>query len=198
LIDCGIATLMLLGETECGDQYLVKPFPGGVLVAVIDGLGHGPAAALAAKMAVAQLESHAHESVRWAIEHCHESLRPTRGAVMNLASFSKKDQNMSWLGVGNVEGVLLRADGRARPAREYLVPCRGVVGGRLWPLNSSILPIRRGDTLIFATDGIHSGFGPDVSLSDPPQKIADRILAVYGKDTDDALVLVVRYLGGTT
>jgi hypothetical protein len=34
-----------------------------------------------------------------------------------------------------------------------------------------------------------------VNLSDPPQKIADAILAKHNKKTDDALVLVVRYRG---
>ena len=56
-----------------------------------------------------------------------------------------------------------------------------------------------GDTLILATDGIGTGFmdqAPDAG----PQQTADRILASFGKGTDDALVVVARYeqAGGTT
>jgi hypothetical protein len=34
-----------------------------------------------------------------------------------------------------------------------------------------------------------------VSPREPPQRLADRLLAQYGSAADDALVLVVRYLG---
>jgi hypothetical protein len=60
-----------------------------------------------------------------------------------------------------------------------------------------MLPIRRGDTLVLATDGIRASFAEELSLRDPPQQIADHILARFGKDTDDALVLVARFVGCT-
>ena len=71
----------------------------------------------------------------------------------------------------------------------------GVVGGQLPSLRGSILPVRRGDTLIFATDGIRQGFTEGLVLTGSPQEIADQILARHYRQTDDALVLVVRYLG---
>ncbi len=49
LIDWGVATLMLAGERESGDLHLVKPVGTGVLVSVVDGLGHGAEAAAAAR-----------------------------------------------------------------------------------------------------------------------------------------------------
>jgi phosphoserine phosphatase RsbX len=52
-----------------------------------------------------------------------------------------------------------------------------------------------GDTLVFATDGISGDFLADVSAREEPQRLADQILARHGKGTDDALVLVARYLG---
>ena len=59
LIDWGVATLTLPGERESGDLHLVKPVRAGVLVSVVDGLGHGAAAAAAARAAVAALNRHA-------------------------------------------------------------------------------------------------------------------------------------------
>jgi hypothetical protein len=49
--------------------------------------------------------------------------------------------------------------------------------------------------LVLATDGIRSDYAEGLAVGESPQKAADRILAQYHKPTDDALVLVARYLG---
>ena len=69
------------------------------------------------------------------------------------------------------------------------------MGYQLPTLQASVIPIRRGDTLILATDGIRSNFAEGLTMSDPPQKMAEHILDRHGKDTDDALALVVRFRG---
>ena len=120
-VDWGVAERSLSGEVESGDRCLVKPFPGGVLVAAVDGLGHGPEAAAAAARAIGTLERHAQDSVVSLVRRCHESLQGTRGAVMSLASLSAAEGTMTWLGVGNVEGVLIRSDARMLPPRESLL-----------------------------------------------------------------------------
>jgi phosphoserine phosphatase RsbX len=195
LLEWGVAALTVAGQVESGDRHIVKPFQSGTLVAVVDGLGHGADAAAAAEIAVASLERHAHESVIFLVGRCHERLHQSRGVVMSLASFSGLDATMTWLGVGNVEGVLLRADTSRNPRRETLLLRGGVVGAQLPSLSASIVPITPGDTLVFATDGIRSGFAEGLILGDPPQRNADRILARHGMGTDDALVLVARYVG---
>jgi len=195
LIEWGVAAQPLEGEAESGDLHVVQRFPKGVLVAAVDGLGHGLEAAAAARSAVVTLAEYAHEPVISLVKRCHERLIRTRGAVMSLASFNALDSTMTWLGVGNVEGLLLRADAAADPPRENVLLRGGVVGYQLPSLHASILPVTRGDVLILATDGIRSGFVEDVTLSDPPQRIAEQILARRATGTDDALVLVARYLG---
>lgn len=194
-VDWGVAERSLSGEVESGDRCLVKPFPGGVLVAAVDGLGHGPEAAAAAARAIGTLERHAQDSVVSLVRRCHESLQGTRGAVMSLASLSAAEGTMTWLGVGNVEGVLIRSDARMLPPRESLLLRGGIVGGRVPLSYASIIGLCRGDTVIFATDGIKGGFATARGLDEPPDRVAGRILREYGMDTDDALVLVVRYLG---
>jgi hypothetical protein len=49
--------------------------------------------------------------------------------------------------------------------------------------------------LVLATDGIGSDFHGEMPLGGRPQDAADYILGRYGKKTDDALVLVARYVG---
>jgi len=195
VIDWGVATLTLPGERESGDLHLVKPVAGGVLVAVVDGLGHGAAAAAAARAAVATLNRHAQESVLPLLQRCHQALAGTRGAVVSVALFDRADGSMTWLGVGNVEGVLLYADAGERRGRERLVTRGGIVGSELPPLRAEVLAVAPGDTLILATDGIQSGFADDLAVEAPPQQLADQILTRSGKRTDDALVLVARYVG---
>ena len=188
LIDWNVATRSLSGES--GDQYLVREMPSRALVAVIDGLGHGPEAAAAAKTAVAVLDGCDEPSLAALMTRCHENLRGTRGAVLSIASI--EPGSLTWLGVGNVDGVLLRS-GLGPPA--HLLVRGGVVGHRLPSLDVSRTSLARGDTLVLSTDGVHRHFveRPEVTYSAPPT--AERILSDFGKETDDALVLVVRYFG---
>jgi hypothetical protein len=46
-----------------------------------------------------------------------------------------------------------------------------------------------------ATDGIHSGFTAGLAIEHGPQEIAESILARSSRGTDDAHVVVARYLG---
>ncbi len=199
LIDCGVATLTLPGQAESGDRYTVKAIPDRILVGVVDGLGHGYEAAAAARTATRTLEEHAEESVIALLNRCHDQLRQTRGVVMDIATLNTREGTLTWLGVGNVEGILYRADPLAKPPREFLLLRSGVVGGKFERPFASIVPIAPGDTLVFLTDGInsHSTLGIDSGrfLTDPPQQIAERILSRYAKGTDDALALVARYKG---
>ena len=196
LLDWATASRALRPRAQSGDQFVVTPVPSGVLLAVVDGLGHGAEAEVAAEAAVDILRERAHESVISLLDRCHRRLRATRGAVLSLAVFNAAESTMTWLGVGNVEGVLLRADPRIRPPRESLILRPGVVGVQLPPLQTTTLSVSLGDTLIFATDGVRSDFMTGALGDDPPQKAADRILFQHGKGTDDALVLVARYVGG--
>jgi phosphoserine phosphatase RsbX len=195
IIEWGSASLPLGGEVVSGDKHVVKVFPHGALLAAMDGLGHGEEAAAAANRVARVLQAADDESLISLLKRCHERLRSTRGVVISLAAFNAVDETMTWVGVGNVEGVLLRADPAVNPGRESLLLRSGVVGSRLPLLHASIVPVMRGDTLIFATDGVRSEFTQSLALGDGPQQLADRILGQYAKGTDDALVLVARYVG---
>jgi phosphoserine phosphatase RsbX len=195
LIDWAVAHTALPGETESGDLHLVGPFEGGVLVAAIDGLGHGSEAAAAARCAAAAIEGHYAEPVTSLLERCHQGLRGTRGAVITLASFDARRGTMSWVGVGNIEATLVRVEPHEGRARESVMLIGGVPGHQLPSLRSADMPVAPGDMLVLSTDGIRPGYFDLLGTEAPPQELAGRILDEYGKGTDDALVLVARYLG---
>jgi serine/threonine protein phosphatase PrpC len=189
----GAAARPLRGESSSGDAYFVRALHAGFLAAVVDGLGHGDEAADAARICVDTLGLHAHEPIELIVARCHERLLGTRGVTMSVALFDATNRRMSWMGVGNVEGLYVGA-GRTHPSPlRALVQRNGVVGMRLPHLQASVVPLTPGDTVVLATDGIRDGFTDLVRAADPPQLVADGILAKFGKESDDALVLVVRY-----
>jgi len=193
MIEWGVAGRPIRGEVESGDLHVVAPFEGGVLTAAIDGLGHGPEAAQAARRAADVLAGDPTLPVRRLIERCHTALRSSRGAVMTVAALDVQREQLTWSAIGNVEAVLHRADEGA--PREMIVPRGGVVGYQMPSLREATLTIAQGDVLVFATDGVSHDFILDPPSRTPAQGYASRLLDSYAKDNDDALVLVVRYLG---
>jgi hypothetical protein len=189
-VDIGMAEWGL--EPESGDACVAQAFPGGVLMAVLDGVGHGPEAARAAQAAVAVLRAEPSSEPERLLSACHEALHGTRGAVASVALL-RDTGTMCWAGVGNVQGAVVRAAGGLAP--EALTVLGGVLGHSLPRVRSSELRLRPGDHVVFTTDGVR----PDsVSALDPcaePQTNAIRILAAGATRRDDALVLVARYGG---
>jgi serine phosphatase RsbU (regulator of sigma subunit) len=182
------------GEDLSGDHYLICRVSNRVLMAVVDGIGHGPEAAHASRLAVSVLEAHAEESLVSLFAICDKELRDTRGVVMSLAMFDGSDDSMTWLGVGNVQGRLVRTDKTSIHPEEELLTYSGVVGHEMPSvLVFSVLPIFKGDALILATDGISHDFTKSVHIGRSAYQISNDILAKHGKGIDDALVMVAKY-----
>ena len=120
-VECGVANVVLPGQIESGDRYLIRSNHDGVLIAAIDGIGHGEEAANAAKAAISVLEARVDEPIISLVQRCHDELRLTRGVVLSLAFIDVSRGMMTWLGIGNIQGVLLRAETGKEPAREMLL-----------------------------------------------------------------------------
>lgn len=194
-VDWAVASQPLSGFSESGDLEAVAAFEGGVLLAVIDGLGHGSEAARAARAASASLLADPTRPVMTLMTDCHEAIRETRGAVASVASIDSQEGMLAWTGVGNIETQLLRRGIEAAvPGASFASP-GGVVGYRLPRLRESRCSLQLGDLLILATDGIAPGFTRHLDTRGEPSDIAERIFAAYRRLSDDALVLVARYLG---
>jgi len=191
-IDWGVASRAIAGETESGDRCVVKKLDNGALLAAADGLGHGAEAARAASLAIRIVEDQAGRPLLEIVGACHRALLRTRGAALSLAHWNAERREVTWVGVGNVEGLLLIAGQGRQPERERLVLRRGVVGDRLPPLQASIVAVPREGLLVFATDGIGDGFDQGLETRAAPQFQADGVLARHSRDADDALVLVAR------
>jgi serine phosphatase RsbU (regulator of sigma subunit) len=191
-VDIGIAERTLSGEEQSGDRCVVIGKGQRVLLGVIDGLGHGPEAALAAAAAATILETFVHEPVNTLLQRCHTRLRSTRGAAITLAVIDTDTHSLEWVGAGNVVAALQQIEPFGLPATRELLVRAGAAGASLSSTRASRLPLARGDTLVIATDGVYPAFTNDITCNEGPQQLADRLLKRYATQQDDALVLVAR------
>jgi len=173
------------GEAECGDSYLVCPQGNETLVAVIDGLGHGPEAAAASRTARKYIVEHQEDSLRSLMEGLHQAMMRTRGAAVTLLRFQPDTGEMSHAAVGNVEVAGLFRES----VRPLCTP--GVVGCNLRKVVEKRFSIRSGDILVAHTDGVSRRFDLERYRHLGAQALADAVLADWGKDHDDATCVAV-------
>ena len=178
------------GETANGDAWTVQWHGGICRIAVIDGLGHGPAAAAAAQRATDVLKAHPALAPGEAVHACHAALQRTRGAVMSLVGIDLDAGNLTYASVGNVEAQLWQSGQTQR-----LMASRGIVGVTLPTLRPFMVALERHWLLLLHTDGVSARFAVD-SLpeftSAAPDSLAMAVLAGWGRSTDDATVVVAR------
>jgi negative regulator of sigma-B (phosphoserine phosphatase) len=196
-IEWASASQPMDGETESGDRSIAVDGGGDLaLFGVIDGLGHGGAAATAAGRAAEMLSRTPAERLDVLIGSCHRELASTRGAAITLAQIDLNADLLRWMGVGNVTATLAA---RAPSGLESISSARllgGIVGYQLPDLpQPESIPIRPGHLLVVASDGIAEDHVASLDFAASAAATAERILSQYRKGTDDALVLVARHRG---
>lgn len=180
-------------QRRSGDAFLVHGTDDRVVVAVVDGLGHGEEAADVAEQAVASVREAAGKAPVDCVTACHRDLRGSRGVALTVVAIDPLAGQLAWVAVGNVEAAVLRRGRNGQPMSRSTVPLRGgVVGDRLPPLRDSTASIAPGDLLLCATDGLAPAFLNSVDVSLAPPVLARRLHAAYARADDDSLVLVAR------
>ncbi|MDE2252149.1 MAG: SpoIIE family protein phosphatase [Gammaproteobacteria bacterium] len=175
-----------------GDLPVVQAHDHGIMIGAIDGIGHGESAAAAADKARRIIAANASKPILQVVQRCHQELQSTRGVVMSLASIDYADQSLDWVGIGNVQALLIRADHSANPGRIELLLRSGVVGAQLPALQFETIAIEDSDLLIFATDGLRRGFADGLGTDGEAPSLARAILEQHRRGDDDALVVVAR------
>jgi phosphoserine phosphatase RsbX len=177
-------------ETVCGDAFLVKETENGAFLCLIDGLGHGTEAFLAANRTCSVINDFSGENILSLFAQCHEALKSTRGVVMSAAFIHHGSNTIEWTGIGNIEGLLLK--GRSH---EWLPLRGGIIGCRVPSLRSCKLTIEIDDMIVMYTDGISHTSTQSLIEAQPCDELAQSIISSQSKGTDDAAVLVARYKG---
>ena len=195
LLERGVAGAAITGEERSGDLAVFAGYEGGALAVVIDGLGHGDPAADASAIAAQVIREYRAAPPPELLKRCHDALNKTRGVVMTLAWFDLERRELSWFGVGNVEARLVRGASVYGDRHDSALVLGGVVGYNLPAVRTTTTDLMPGDAVAFATDGIEADYSVSLAPGVPAQRLADRILERHHKGTDDALAVVVRYLG---
>jgi anti-sigma regulatory factor (Ser/Thr protein kinase)/serine/threonine protein phosphatase PrpC len=173
-----------------GDSFVIKHWEESVLVAVIDGLGHGPLAHRASQTARDYVETHFDQPLEEIFRGTDRTCRGTRGVVMALARFDWGKALLSFASIGNIEA---RVFGSPEPMN--FTVRRGVIGG-LAPRAAVTTHGWRPDYLfVLHSDGLSTHWRwDDVSEIAGAQApaLAAALLRKWGKADDDATVLVVR------
>jgi hypothetical protein len=181
------------GETLSGDVVLTQHEDAGVLVAVIDVLGHGPEAHEVGVRLRSALSHWVHATARPepgdVMELLHESARGTRGAVAAVAWLNAVSLRGWVVGVGNAR---CRIFGGLTKSVEF---GDGVLGQRVRSPRPQALNLKAADVVVLFSDGVTSRFGlekyPSLGL-DPASTIALNVVRRFGKGLDDASCAVIR------
>jgi serine/threonine protein phosphatase PrpC len=180
----GAVMLPMTGETYCGDGWAVTE---DGLLAVIDGLGHGPEASLAARRGEFTAQS-GHGDPRAVINSMHAALRGTRGAVVMVVH--PTESHVTFAGVGNIAGALIGIDQVTR-----LHSAWGVAGGNAVAPNPHVVAWKQGDVLLLHSDGISravEAFTERHLRYVEPALAAAIVLRDASTKLDDQTVIVIR------
>jgi serine phosphatase RsbU (regulator of sigma subunit) len=184
------ATRPFPGETANGDGWRVDWHEGSCRIAVIDGLGHGPEAAVAKDRALEALARQPEMEVVAALHLCHRALSGTRGAAISLVKIDPGNRTLRYVGIGNVEGRL-RQGGR----EQRFLTHRGIVGAMMRTVTVIEFALEEEWLVVIHTDGISARFDlePLIALTDGDiQALADTILLRWSHVADDATTVVAR------
>lgn len=189
-IETGALSLPYPGEQVCGDAWEIGRSLERCSIAVIDGLGHGIDAGLAAQEAVRVIAAQKLRTPEQVLESVHGALRHTRGAAMALAEIDLGSRLVRYAGVGNIVGATAFPGVVRR-----MVSFDGTVGHEVHKIQGFDYVLEPGHVLIMHSDGIRSHWQLDRYpglLTRDTFLIAGVLYRDYFKGNDDATVVVAR------
>jgi hypothetical protein len=188
-LDLGTHVRPCAGEIVSGDAAVTLPCAAGVLVGIVDVLGHGPEAHAVAERIEVYLRDCASLDLLNLMNGLHRMLKGSLGAAIGLSHVEQATGRMRYVGVGNTR---VR---RIGTAETRLVSRDGIVGSHLPSLREENLVLQAGDLLLLTTDGVKESFGVQDYfglLSDSAAIVARLVVHRFGKDHDDATCVAVR------
>lgn len=178
------------GETENGDAWDFSRNGDRLAVLACDGLGHGGSAAAAAQQALLAFRADPPTDAKQTLTRVHEALRSTRGAAAAVAVIDLRAGTLTYCGVGNISGVIVRSG-----ATQHLVSHNGILGHNAGRIAEFVYPWAAGNTLVMHSDGIGGRWRPDEWPGlwvRTPAVIAGTIYRDWERGRDDATVVVAK------
>jgi anti-sigma regulatory factor (Ser/Thr protein kinase) len=178
------------GETVCGDAWAMKEEGGVTLCLVADGLGHGPSAADAARVAVRVFLECSPLTPVEALQRIHLALRGTRGAAVAVAAVDIERAVVHYASIGNITATVVTGG-----ATRSLMSHNGTVGHEARKFQELSYPFSPSGMLVMHSDGLATRWTldayPGLSPRDPAL-IAGVLFRDFQRGRDDVTVLVAR------
>ena len=186
----GLTAKALQGD-ECGDAGIMLEHKGILLCALIDGVGHGPNAAIAAVTAKDYIDANSEAPLTEILQGLHEVLKSTQGAVACLCRIELKSGQLTMAGIGNITCRIFRG-----LDSERLLSRDGILGYMVSTPREHTRKLDNADLLLMHSDGVREHFElfeyPDL-LKGNAASVAARVVDTLGKNNDDASCLAVRF-----
>lgn len=188
----GIAAIAvaLAGEPVSGDAWACHADADGLTVFMVDGLGHGTDAAVAANEAVRQFQRTRGEAPLEIVRGVHAALRHTRGGAVAAARYERAPATVMFCGVGNIAGCVVGPGGALR----RMVSHNGTAGHNARKTQAFEYPASPGP-LILHTDGISTGWTLDAYpglARAHPMLIAAVLYRDHARARDDGTIVVAQ------
>lgn len=174
------------GEEVSGDAYCVREHAGRRTLLMVDGLGHGRAAAEAANEAVRLFRAYEQEEPARIVQALHAGMRATRGGAAAVARMEAG--RVLYSGVGNIAGAVVTGANK-----QSMVSHNGTVGLTARKIQTFEYPLPPSALLVMHSDGLASGWSLDRYpglASAHPTLVAAVLLRDHTRGRDDATVLV--------
>lgn len=191
-LEIGVICLPKRGEDVSGDTWACEVASRRSLLLVVDGLGHGPAAASAAVLAVRIFQDD-HSSPGAYVEAAHAALRSTRGAVLGIAEIDFEQESVRFAGIGNIAATIF-----SFTEHHNLLSHNGTVGHEIGKIQEFSYPWYANGLLIMHSDGLSAKWRLDryPGLSQKhPSLIAGVLYRDFNRERDDVTVLVAKGTG---
>ena len=184
----------IMGETECGDAWLFQESARTARLTMADGLGHGPVAATAARLAIETASQYSSQPIVPLMERIHAALKPTRGAAVSIAEIDTEAKVVRYIGVGNISGAIVTD---SLPLRR-MVSIPGTAGHQVHKFMEYSYPWDPRSHLLMHSDGLQTHWSFDGYpglLERHPSLIAGAFYRDYSRRRDDVTVALARETG---
>jgi anti-sigma regulatory factor (Ser/Thr protein kinase) len=186
----GVVCVEKPGEEVCGDSWALLHGRGRLVAFVVDGLGHGPEAAEAARAAIDAVQKNAQRDAPDLMDAVHGALRPTRGAAAAVAMLQPESELCAFCGVGNISASI-RVPGSSRS----MVSHNGTLGHQVRKIQEFQYPFPKGSLLVMHSDGLAThwdlGTYPGIETRHP-SIVAAALYRDHSRKRDDLTVLALR------
>jgi anti-sigma regulatory factor (Ser/Thr protein kinase) len=187
--DAGGVAVPYPGMTECGDAWDLHDAGERATLMVCDGLGHGPAAAVAARTVLAAFRERPEEPLATILQRADHAARHTRGAAATIVRVDLAAREATIAGVGNVSAWIAGVD-----STRQLVTQHGTLGQATPRLREERYLFPPGARLVVCSDGLKSRlpFGDHPGLlACAPTAIAATLWRDHARGRDDATAVVL-------